>query len=259
MMADAPEKYATFWTEFGAAVKEGLLSDTENRETILDIASFASTHDPEKPTTLADYVERMPEGQEHIYYMTGASRSIVESSPHLEAFRAKGLEVLVLTDAIDEMWVDSTDEYRGKKFQSVAKGQVDLDADKPEESGDFEPLLTWLSENLAESVKQVRLSSRLTTSPACLVGESGDLTPTLEKMYRAMGQPVPAVKRVLELNPSHALVTGMRSAFAEGGHETELGETAELLYGMALLAEGGELPDPAKFTRVLADRLARSL
>jgi molecular chaperone HtpG len=258
MMADAPEKYATFWTEFGPAVKEGLLSDSENRETILDIASFASTHDAEKPTTLADYVERLPEGQEHIYYMTGASRAIVESSPHLEAFRAKGLEVLILTDAIDEMWVDSTDEYRGKKFQSVAKGEVDLDADKPEEAGDFEPLLTWLSENL-DSVKQVRLSSRLTTSPACLVGEAGDLTPTLEKMYRAMGQPVPAVKRVLELNPSHALVTGMRTAFAAGGHETELGETAELLYGMALLAEGGDLPDPAKFTKVLADRLARSL
>ena len=258
MMADAPEKYATFWTEFGPAVKEGLLSDSENRETILDIASFASTHDAEKPTTLADYVERLPEGQEHIYYMTGASRSIVESSPHLEAFRAKGLEVLILTDAIDEMWVDSTDEYRGKKFQSVAKGEVDLDADKPEEAGDFEPLLTWLSENL-DSVKQVRLSSRLTTSPACLVGEAGDLTPTLEKMYRAMGQPVPAVKRVLELNPEHALVTGMRTAFAAGGHETELGETAELLYGMALLAEGGELPDPAKFTKVLAERLARSL
>jgi molecular chaperone HtpG len=258
MMADAPEKYATFWTEFGPAVKEGLLSDSENRETILDIASFASTHDAEKPTTLADYVERLPEGQEHIYYMTGASRAIVESSPHLEAFRAKGLEVLILTDAIDEMWVDSTDEYRGKKFQSVAKGEVDLDADKPEEAGDFEPLLTWLSENL-DSVKQVRLSSRLTTSPACLVGEAGDLTPTLEKMYRAMGQPVPAVKRVLELNPSHALVTGMRTAFDAGGHETELGETAELLYGMALLAEGGDLPDPAKFTKVLADRLARSL
>jgi molecular chaperone HtpG len=262
MMTEAPEKYATFWSEFGPAVKEGLLSDAENRETLLDIASFASTHDAEKPTTLADYVDRMPEGQEHIYYMTGASRSIVESSPHLEAFRAKGLEVLILTDAIDEMWVDAGEGYRGKTFQSVAKGQVDLDKDKDadkEKDEEFGPLLTWLSENLSDSVKQVRLSSRLTTSPACLVGESGDLTPTLEKMYRAMGQPVPTVKRVLELNPEHALVTGMRSAFAEGGHETELGETAELLYGMALLAEGGELPDPAKFTKVLADRLARSL
>jgi molecular chaperone HtpG len=260
MMADAPDKYATFWSEFGPAVKEGLLSDAENRETLLDIASFASTHDAEKPTTLADYVERMPDDQEHIYYMTGASRSIVESSPHLEAFRAKGLEVLILTDAIDEMWVDAGDEYRGKKFQSVAKGQVDLDDDKkPEEAGEFEPLLTWLSENLTDRVKQVRLSSRLTTSPACLVGEAGDLTPTLEKMYRAMGQPVPAVKRVLELNSEHALVTSMRTAFAAGGHETELGETAELLYGMALLAEGGELPDPAQFTKVLAERLAKTL
>jgi molecular chaperone HtpG len=139
---------------------------------------------------------------------------------------------------------------------------VDLDKDKEdhkEQDEEFGPLLTWLSENLTDSVKQVRLSSRLTTSPACLVGETGDLTPTLEKMYRAMGQPVPAVKRVLELNPEHALVTGMKTAFGAGGHETELGETAELLYGMALLAEGGELPDPAKFTKVLADRLARSL
>ena len=262
MMADAPEKYATFWSEFAPAVKEGLLSDAENRESILDIASFASTHDAEKPTTLADYVERLPDGQEHIYYMTGASRSIVESSPHLEAFRAKGLEVLILTDGIDEMWVDAGEGYRGKTFQSVAKGEVDLDQDKEadkEKDEEFGPLLTWLSANLTDSVKQVRLSSRLTTSPACLVGETGDLTPTLEKMYRAMGQPVPAVKRVLELNPEHALVAGMKSAHSAGGHETELGETAELLYGMALLAEGGELPDPAKFTKVLAERLAKSL
>jgi molecular chaperone HtpG len=263
MMADNAENYTTFWREFGPAVKEGLLSDSENSSTILEVASFASTDDAEKSTTLAEYVERMKDGQEHIYYMTGASRQVIESSPHMEAFKAKGLEVLILTDAIDEMWVESTEEFQGKKFQSIAKGQVDLDEKETEEAkqqtDEFAGLLGWLTENLKDTVKEVRLSSRLTTSPACIVGDSHDLTPNLEKMYRAMGQNVPPVKRILELNPAHVLVTGMREAHEEGGHEAELGETAELLFGMALLAEGGELSDPARFTRLLADRLARSI
>ncbi|MCP2168510.1 molecular chaperone HtpG [Goodfellowiella coeruleoviolacea] len=263
MMSENPERYATFWREFGAAVKEGLLSDTENRGAILNIASFASTHDADKPTTLREYVDRMKDGQEHIYYMTGASRSVIESSPHMEAFQAKGFEVLVLTDPIDEMWVDSVPEFEGKRFQSIAKGEVDLDseekAETEQQNEEFAALLSWLTTRLKDNVKEVRLSSRLTTSPACIVGDAHDLTPTLEKMYRAMGEKVPPVKRILELNPAHPLVTGLRKAHEDGRDETDLGETAELLFGMALLAEGGELSDPAHFTRLLADRLARTL
>ncbi|MBW4718562.1 molecular chaperone HtpG [Saccharothrix obliqua] len=264
MAADRPEDYRKFWREFGAAVKEGLLSDTENRDTILGIASFASTHDAEEPTTLAGYVERMKDDQRHIYYMTGDSRATIEHSPHLEALRAKGYEVLVLTDPIDEMWVDAVPSFQGKEFQSIAKGQVDLGTEEEksaaeEREKEFAGLLEWMTTTLADHVKQVRLSTRLTTSPACVVGDSFDLTPTLEKMYRAMGQEVPHVKRILELNPEHPLVTGLRTAFEGAEDRGPLAETAELLHGMAVLAEGGDLPDPARFARLLSDQLQRSL
>ena len=129
MRAERPEKYPTFWTEFGRAVKEGLLSDPDNRDAILEISSFASTHNEEEPTTLADYVERMKDGQEHIYYVTGESRG-TPNSPHLEAFRAKGYEVLLLTDPVDEVWVDAVPEFDGKSLQSIAKGEVDLDTEE---------------------------------------------------------------------------------------------------------------------------------
>ncbi|MFU8873963.1 molecular chaperone HtpG [Micromonospora sp. SL4-19] len=258
------ESYRTFWTEFGAVVKEGLLEDADNTEALLELVRAASTHDPAELTTLRDYVERMKDGQSEIYYATGESRATIENSPHLEAFRAKGYEVLILTDPVDEVWVERVGAYDGKTLRSVAKGQVDLETDEEKEKAEAErkeyaDLLTWMSGALADTVKEVRLSSRLTTSPACVVGDAHDMTPTLEKMYRAMGQEVPQVKRTLELNPNHPLVTGLRKAHEQGGDATALTETAELLYGMALLAEGGELADPSRFTRILADRLARSL
>ncbi|MBE1468342.1 molecular chaperone HtpG [Kibdelosporangium phytohabitans] len=253
------EKYRTFWQEFGAAVKEGLVNDFDNRDAILEISAFASTNSADELTSLKDYVGRMKDGQEHIYYLTGASRSIIENSPHMEAFKAKGYEVLILTDAVDEMWASSVPEFDGKQFQSIAKGQVDLDsdADTAAKSEEFADLLTWMTEALKDTVKEVRLSSRLTTSPACIVGDANDLTPTLEKMYRAMGQELPPVKRILELNPDHALVTSLRAAHQES--KDGAAETAELIYGIALLAEGGELADASRFTRLLADRLAQAL
>ncbi|MGN9813556.1 molecular chaperone HtpG [Micromonospora sp. BQ11] len=263
-----PEKYRTFWTEFGPAVKEGLIDDTENRDVLLEILSVASTHDPAEPTDLAGYVGRMKDGQTDIYYATGESRTTIENSPHMEAFRAKGYEVLLLTDPVDEVWVERVGQYDGKTLRSIAKGQVDLDteeekaeaeAERERQRTEYADLLTWMGGVLADAVKEVRLSSRLTTSPACVVGDAHDITPTLEKMYRAMGHEVPSVKRILELNPGHPLVTGLRKAREQGGTEESLKETAELLYGIALLAEGGELADPSRFTRILADRLARTL
>jgi molecular chaperone HtpG len=251
------EKYTTFWQQFGRAVKEGLLDDADNRQSILEIASFDSTHSPDTQTRLSDYVARMKEGQEHIYYLTGESRQAIEHSPHLEAFQAKGFEVLVLADPIDEMWVDAVDGFDGKQFQSIAKGQVDLEGEQdPEQQEEFAALLGWLTETLSDHVKEVRLSSRLTTSPACIVGDTFDLTPTLEKMYRSMGQELPQIKRILELNPKHDLVTALRDAQGAGNASEDV---AELLYGMALLAEGGDLADPARFTKLLATRLAKTL
>ncbi|WP_127507383.1 molecular chaperone HtpG [Actinoplanes solisilvae] len=254
------EKYATFWREFGRALKEGLLNDQDNQKAILDVSTFSSTAGSE-PTTLAAYIERMKEGQEEIYYLTGESRSQVENSPHMEAFQAQGYEVLILTDPVDEIWVEAVPDYEGKKLQSVARGSVDLPKDKeePEPEGDFAPLLTFLKTQLEEQVKDVRLTHRLTTSPACLVSDADDITPALEKMYRAMGQEGPRVKRILELNPNHPLVSGLRIAHENRADDSALPETAELLYGTALLAEGGDLEDPARFAKLLADRLARTV
>jgi len=268
MMTNNRDRYETFWKEFGRVVKEGLVNDLENRDSILEIASFESTSDPEKPTTLRQYLERMKDGQQHIYYMTGESRAIIESSPHMEAFRAKGFEVLLLTDPVDEVWVEPAGEFDGKRFQSIAKGQVDLDteeekkaaeAQRDQQQKDFADLLAWMTNTLETEVKEVRLSSRLTSSAACIVGDAHDISPTLEKMYRAMGQDMPHTKRILELNPTHPLVTSLQKAFDERKDDPGLAETAELIYGMALLAEGGELSDPSRFIRVLSDRLARSL
>ncbi|MBM7416309.1 molecular chaperone HtpG [Rhodococcus sp. PvP016] len=265
LQANEPEKYSTFWGEFGRALKEGLLSDHDNQETILGLSSFATTQSDEKPTTLAEYVSRMKDGQDAIYYMTGESRQQVENSPHMEAFTAKGLEVLILTDAVDEMWTGSVPEFDGKPFRSIAKGAVDLGDDEAEseekdaQKARFADLTTWMAETLSDDVKEVRLSSRLTTSPACIVGDDFSLSPQLEKMYRASGQPVPKTKRILELNPDHALVTALEKAHAEKKDEMALAETAKLLYGTALLAEGGELDDPASFAKLLAERLTRTM
>nr|WP_277351215.1 molecular chaperone HtpG [Micromonospora sp. HNM0581] len=268
LKTDQPERYRTFWTEFGPAVKEGLLEDTDNQDTLLEILSVASTHDPAEQTDLAGYVERMREGQQDVYYATGENRVTIENSPHMEAFRAKGYEVLLLTDPVDEVWVERVGSYAGKTLRSVAKGQVDLDteqerteaeAERERQRTEYADLLGWMGTVLADHVKEVRLSSRLTTSPACVVGDAHDLTPTLEKMYRAMGQEVPKVKRILEINPTHPLVTGLRKAHEQGATGDSLTETAELLYGTALLAEGGDLADPSRFARILADRLARTL
>ncbi|WP_072688149.1 molecular chaperone HtpG [Rhodococcus marinonascens] len=268
LKAERPDDYRAFWGEFGRAVKEGLMSDTDNRDVLLGVSLFESTHSEDELTSLEEYVARMKDGQEQIFYATGESRQLLESSPHMEAFRAKGYEVLLLTDPVDEMWVGAIPEFDGKSFQSIAKGEVDLDteedkkaheSEREEQEKDFAGLLTWMAEALTEQVKEVRLSSRLTTSPACIVGDAFSMSPALERMYRASGQPVPTSKRILELNPTHPLVSGLRDAHGERSEDAALGETAELLYGMALLAEGGELDDPARFTTMLANRLARTV
>ncbi|GAA2746592.1 molecular chaperone HtpG [Kitasatospora cinereorecta] len=269
MQAGDAERYATVWSQFGRVLKEGLVEDGEQTEALLELVSVVSTHDPEKPTTLREYVGRMKDGQDTVYYLTGENRAMVENSPHMEAFAAKGYEVLILTDPVDEVWVERVPGFDGHRLQSIAKGQVDLDggtdgegaadAEKAEREQDFAALLQWLTTALTEQVKQVRLSSRLTTSAACIVGDAHDMTPTLEKMYRAMGQELPPVKRILELNPTHPLITALQSAHRANADDPALKEIAELVYGSALLAEGGELADPARFTRLLTDRLTRTL
>ena len=299
---DRPEDFRTFWTNFGAVLKEGLIADVDARDQLLEVATFASTRpaatdgsdgsaradsaggaDSDSSadsadstdstdsadsaaaagTTIAEYIERMVEGQEEIYYLTGTSRAAVENSPHLEAFRARGVEVLVLTDPVDEVWVDAVGEVDGKRLRSVAKGDVDLSGigtaaqeqeDQPD-AAEFTDLLTWLGEELEDEVKQVRLSHRLTESAACMVGDEFDMTPQLEAMYRASGMEMPTSKRILELNPTHPLVERLRARHAEDPSAADLKDTARLISGAAVLAEGGTLSDPAAFAKLLVDRI----
>ncbi|WP_445159711.1 molecular chaperone HtpG [Mycobacterium sp. Dal123C01] len=266
LQSERPEDYRTFWTQFGRVLKEGLLSDADNQDTLLQISSFASTHSDEEATTLAEYVERMKEGQEQIFYATGETRQQILKSPHLEAFKAKGYEVLLLTDPVDEVWVGTVTEFDGKALQSVAKGEVDLDsgedksdAEREEQEKEFADVLTWLKETLIDHVKEVRLSTRLTDSPACLITDAFGMSPALARIYQASGQTIPIGKRILELNPDHPLITGLRQAHQDRPDDSTVAETAELLYGTALLAEGGALDDPARFAELLANQLTRAL
>jgi molecular chaperone HtpG len=272
LQSQRPDDYRTFWDQFGKVLKEGLMRDFDNQETLLEVSSFASTHSEDQLTTLTQYVERMKEGQRQIFYATGESPQQILSTPHLEAFKAKGYEVLLLSDTVDEIWLGSVTEFDGKPLQSVAVGDVDLDseeektaheAERKEQEQDFAELLTWLTETLGEHVKEVRLSTRLTDSPACLITDAFGVTPTLARIYRATGQDVPVGKRTLELNPGHPLITGLQQAYKDRGEDearlAEITETAELLYGTALLAEGNAPDDPARFAELLVQRLARTV
>ena len=251
------EKYATFWKEFGRAMKEGMGEDFANKERIAKLIRFSSTHDDseEQAVSLADYVGRMKEGQDKIYYVTADSFAAAKNSPHLEIFRAKGVEVLLLADRVDEWMMSHLTEFEGKKLASVAKGDLDLGqlADEEEkkeqakEADDFKELIDKIKDMLGEQVKEVRVTHRLTSSPACLVAGEHDMSGNLERLLKAAGQHVPMTKPILEINPKHALVQRLK-AQADG---EKFGDWSRILFDQALLAEGGQLEDPAAFVRRL--------
>jgi molecular chaperone HtpG len=266
MREQRAERYRTFWAEFGAVLKEGLLGLEEEPERLLELVLAASTEGPAL-TSLGEYVARMKTGQPAIYYLAAASREVAERSPHLEAVRARGYEVLFFLDPIDELWLRMRREFEGKPLASVSQGGVDLGAGEdgkkegavPEEIGErFKPLLAALRAALQDEVKDVRLSERLTSSPACLVGEPGDLSAHVEELLRRSGREVPKVKRVLEVNPSHPLLTRLQAFHAAHAADERFRRYAELLLGQAILAEGGTLPDPAAFSRRLAELLVEA-
>ena len=261
-----PEKYAAFWAEFGRVLKEGLFQDAENRGALLDLARLRSTAG-DAETSLADYVSRMQPGQTEIYYLTGDNLETLRRSPHLEGFAAKGWEVLLLSDPVDEVWTGAAEKYGDFAFVSAARGTAAAGTEeerKQEEEARSErekedaPLLARMKEALGDRVKDVRLSSRLTASAACLVSDEGDVSPQLERILKAMGQEAPAVKRILELNPDHAVMAALRRRHAADPDTPVVAEYAELLHGQAVLAEGGQLPDPAAFARRVAELMARA-
>jgi len=262
MYEQRKEKYLTLWGQFGKALKEGASSDYENKDRIVPILLFESSNDPEKLTTLKEYVGRMKEDQSEIFYLTGESRSVVENSPHLEAFKEKGYEVLFFIDPVDELLVQSLPEFEGKKLKSVGKGRVKLEADDEQELKKQEEehagLLDFLQKKLDTYVKQVRLTNRLTASPVCLVVEEHDYSPQLERLLQKGKGGGPKQRRVLELNPQHQIFTRLVERHRANGDDPRLSDYAELLFGYALLAEGSELPDPVRFNALLAEMMVQS-
>jgi molecular chaperone HtpG len=268
MSEDEPDKFRIFWEQFGRALKEGVSSDYDNKDRLISLLRFQSSHDAENLTTLKDYVGRMKEDQQEIFYLTGESRRVVENSPHLEAFKAKGYEVLYLVDSVDELVVQYLTEFEGKKLKSVVKGTVKVGSE--EESAQVEKelkqkteeaseLLRHIQEHLDQYVKEVRLTNRLTTSPVCLVGAEMDYSPQLERLLQ-MGQGGrPKQRRIMELNPQHEIFNRIRERFQQQKDDAAIGKYAELLLGYALLAEGSELPDPVNFNRLVAELMLQTL
>lgn len=260
------EQYLNVWKEFGRSIKEGVSADYENKDRILPLLLFQSSNDPEKLTTLKDYVARMKPEQEQIFYLTGESRSVIENSPHLEALRDKNWEVLYMIDPVDELLVQHLHEFDGKKLKSVGKGVIKIGSDEEKEQAEkdlkekqeeYKPLIEFLQKQLDEHVKQVRLSSRLTTSPACLVVEEHDYSPMLERVLQKGKSGGPKQRRVLELNPKHPLITRLHDRQAANADDPLLANAAELVFGLATLAEGSELPDPVRFNRAATEVLSQ--
>jgi molecular chaperone HtpG len=251
------EKYAKFWKEFGRVIKEGPGEDFANKERIAKLLRFASTHtdSEEQSVSLADYVARMKEGQDKIYYVTADSFAQAKNSPHLEIFRKKGIEVILLYERVDEWLMSSLTEFEGKQLQSVARGDLDLgklqdETEKQEqekEAGDFKELTDKIGKTLGEKVKEVRITHRLTGSPACIVSDQYGMSMNLERLLKAAGQKVPNSKPILEINPHHPLVQGLKYE----SDETRFADWSHILFDQALLAEGGQLEDPATFVRRL--------
>jgi len=255
LAANQREKYTTFWKEFGRVLKEGVGEDTANRERVAKLVRFASTHKDtdEQDVSLDDYASRMKDGQDKIYYVTADSFLAAKSSPHLEVFRKKGVEVLLMFDRVDEWVVAHLPEFGGKPLVSVTKGDLDLgplvsepERDEARKQADaYRELVERIRQALGERVKDVRVTARLTSSPACLVADAHDPGANLQRILRSVGQDVPRFKAILEVNPDHPMVQRLKY------EEKRFGEWAELLFDQALLAEGGQLDDPAGFVKRL--------
>jgi len=251
------DKYASFWKEFGKLLKEGIGEDFSNKDKIAGLLRFASTKadTTDETVSLADYIGRMKEGQDKIYFVTADSFNAAKNSPHLEVFRKKGIEVLLLSDRVDEWVVSHLTEFEGKQLVSVAKGGLDLgkledEAEKKEqekEAGEFKDLTDKIQKALDERVKEVRVTLRLTDSPACLVADENDMSGNLARILKAAGQSAPVGKPILEINPKHPVVLRLKY------EDKKFDDWAAVLFDQALLAEGGQLDDPATFVKRVND------
>ncbi len=268
MLEKERETYIKFWSVFGQVVKEGLHSDFENREAISDLLLCASTTGDEL-TTLQEYVDRMPADQKEIYYITGEDRDTLMASPHLEVFKDKGFEVLLLTDPVDEWVIQGLNEYKEKSLKSVVKGDVDLQSEDEKKDSEeqvkkvadeYSELIKYIKTSLGEEkVADVRISQRLTGSPVCLVAGEHDMSASMERILKAANQPVPPNKRVLEINANHELLLKMRELYSNKGESDLLQEFSELLYDQALLTEGSKVVSPETFCNRLTSLMIKAV
>ncbi len=250
-----PEKYQKFWTEFGRVLKEGPAEDFTNREKIAKLLRFATTHtgDEEQTVTLDDYISRMQKGQDKIYYIAADSHAAAKNSPHLEIFKKKGIEVLLLSDRVDEWLTSNLTEFEGKKLQSVAKGELNLDKDKAsekkleEKAKSSEKLVKRMKKTLGDRVEDVRVTNRLTDSPACIVLHEHDMAMHMQRILKEAGHAMPGSKPILEINPDHPIVKKL------GGEKSKMkfDDWSDILFDQAILAEGGQLDDPSGFVTKL--------
>jgi molecular chaperone HtpG len=261
--------YAKFWHEFGPVLKEGFLSpDAQDRDKLLDLIVAPSTTSDGKLVSLEEYVGRMKEGQDGIYFLTAPSLETATKSPLLEGFAQRSIEVLLFSDPVDELWLEHAPKFKDKALLSIGRGQVKLGteeerkketADLEAKQKDYADLLGFLRVALQDEIKEVRLSTRLTSSASCLVGDEHDVSPRVQRMLEQLGQNAPKVKRVLELNPNHPLISKLQTLFLENRNDPRLGSYAALLLGQAHLAESGALPDPAAFSVALNDVMLRGV
>ena len=265
-----PEEYASFWENFGAVLKEGLYEDAEQKDRLLPLVRFRSTGGGDRWLSLDEYVDAKPEEQEAIYYISGEDPDALRRSPQVEGFRARGIDVLLMADPVDQFWLPVVGAYKEKSFRSVTQGAADLDRfavrdeDKPDETdappqGEIDKLIALVKLTLADAVKDVRTSERLTDSPVCLVADEGDLDMHLERLLRQHKHEVPAQKRVLEINPSHDLTRALARMVGQKGATEALEDAAYLLMDQALILEGEPVPDPSAFTKRLSGLISRAL
>ncbi len=262
------ESYLSFWAAFGAVIKEGLYEDFEQRDTLLGLTRFnSSTSD--QLTSLADYVSRMKEGQNAVFYITGESLEAIKNSPHLEGFRSKGVEVLLMTDPVDDFWLGQIGEFDGKPFKSITRVAADLDEiksetedDKKEEKKDapnVAAVLELFKLGLGDKIKDVRVTQRLTDSPVCLVADDGDIDIHLARILKQHKQLNESQQRILEVNPNHPIIIQLKNKLDGGTSASDLEDYTEVLYGQAIIQEGESLPDPANFTKKLNKILAAKI
>jgi molecular chaperone HtpG len=262
------EKYLKFWGQFGRAMKEGVGSDYENKDKLLPLLLFESSHDAKELTTLTDYAGRMKPEQKEILYLTGESRKVIENSPHLESVRQKDYEVLYLSDPVDELLVQHLHEFQEHKLKSVTKGRFGLGTDEEkkqveeqikQKEEEYKSFLEACQKKLDEYVKQIRVSSRLVDSPACLVTEEHEYSPNLERLLQKGKGGGPKQRRIMELNPNHPIIQKLHDRFQSNSDDATLGDAIELLFELALVAEGSEIADPVRLNRLTLDLLQKAV